>query len=109
VVESRDGCGELAEDTGDARLRAEVRDLRKPCAEDGRPGEFVPLPELNVGGADGDQNLSARAASNWRKLSLKLKIRRSAYLFAILRSCPTMVGVVGTCTLLISALICWRV
>lgn len=75
-VESKEGCGELAEDTGDVRLRAKARDLRKPCAEDGRAGEFVPLPELdNAGGADGDQGLSARVASNWRKFSQKSKIR----------------------------------
>lgn len=67
MVRSREGCGELAEDTGDVMLRAEVRDLRKPCADDGRPGEFVPLPELDAGGGDGVQGLSARVASNWRK------------------------------------------
>lgn len=68
MVESKEGCGELAEDTGDVRLRAKARDLRKPCAEDGRAGEFVPLPELdNAGGADGDQDLSARVASNFSR------------------------------------------
>lgn len=37
-----EGCGEIPDEAGDVgKLRAEVRDLRNPCAEDGRPGEFA--------------------------------------------------------------------
>jgi hypothetical protein len=43
-----------------------VRDLRKPCAEEGRAGEDVPLlGEVNpAGGAEGDQGLPATSASS---------------------------------------------
>lgn len=59
-------CGEIPDDAGDVgKLRAEARDLRNPCAEDGRPGESARLAELDVsGGGDGDHDFSARVASN---------------------------------------------
>lgn len=69
-----EGWEEVTEGAGDvAKLRAEARDLRKPCAEDGRPGEFARLPELGVSadGGNGDHDFSARAASNWRKNKLE--------------------------------------
>jgi hypothetical protein len=103
-----EGCGEPPEGVEDVpRLRAKARDLRNPWAEDGRPGELARPPELDVSadGGDGDHGFSARAASNWRKFSQGVKVRCSAYLFTILGGCPTIVGVVSTHTLLISALI----
>lgn len=60
--------GWLEKDAGDPELlrkelpvapRPDARDLRKPCADDGRPGGD----RASAGGADGDHGLPARSAS----------------------------------------------
>ncbi len=51
--------------------RADARDLRRPCADDGRLGGLIGLlgePKPS-GGADGDQGFPPNVASNWYEMS----------------------------------------
>ena len=51
-------------------LRADARDFRRPCAEEGRPGGLAVLlaaPKPS-GGADGAHGLPASSASSYSKL-----------------------------------------
>lgn len=51
-------------------LRADARDFRRPCAEEGRPGGLMALlaaPALS-GGADSAHGLPANCASSYSKL-----------------------------------------
>ena len=69
-------CCPPPNDAGDAEslrserpvfVRAEARDLRSPCADEGRLGGLIELlgePKPS-GGADGDHDLPANVASSW--------------------------------------------
>jgi hypothetical protein len=64
---------ELLNDAGDAESlrsvlpvaeRADVRDFRRPCADDGRPGEPLPCDVTLARGADCVQDVPANSASS---------------------------------------------
>jgi hypothetical protein len=88
--------------------RAEVRDFRRPCADDGRLGEPAPLPgEVTpAGGSDCVQDLPANSASSFEKISgLTVQILKlQTNLFSILGCRPTVVGIVRAHAVFISSL-----
>ncbi len=91
-------------------LRPDDLDLRRPCADDGRPGAPRELgtDSLSAGGGDGDQDLPASSASSWMKFTSfrvrKMKVKVS-YLLTILSCGPRMICIVCTHTLGIATLI----
>lgn len=90
--------------------RAEALDLRRPWADEGRPGAPRELgaDSLSAEGGDGDHDLPASSASSYVKRALCGGWGRgiiSSYLLTILGSSPRVVRVIRTHTLGITTLI----
>jgi hypothetical protein len=100
-------------------VRAEVRDFRRPCAEEGRPGEAVPDAgdAKSAGGEEGVHCLPSRSAVNYitevqniSSLSAALdECTHSTYLILVLRSRPTVVCLMRAHTLRIPTFLRGRV